>query len=146
MIGIEVEYEFKYGNILQKMFENTDYQNYKWYIAQQEILIKNDNLFLPELISEKELLSFMKSKEEYLIIEINIQIYKKESSMSFIRNYKDFVKSNCEMIVLISDCNYLEIYFKNNKLKEMVLNNLEILGIKYDKKFAESDGRTIMKI
>lgn len=54
--------------------------------------------------------------------------------------------SNCETIIFISDNNCIEIYIKENKLKEQIIYNLKNNEINRNIKILENDGRYKMYI
>lgn len=88
----------------------------------------------------------MGTTEEYLVIELNLQIFKINKNDCDINDYNDFLHSDCELIMLISDCNFIEMYFKNNELKEIIMRNVKKLELDYIEKRVETDGRKKMEI
>lgn len=98
---------------------------------------------IPYKIVGNEFVDFF-NKNEHLVIFLNLQIYSKGIESSEIKVYDDFVKSNCELILLIVDCREFEIYFKNNEIKDIVLNNLKSQNIIYKIKTIDNDTRYTM--
>lgn len=73
-----------------------------------------------------------------------LQVFLKDKPIAKIETYDDFKDSDCELLILIHDVEYVEIYIKDNLLSEKVLLNIKQMGIKYDVKTLENDTRTIM--
>jgi hypothetical protein len=87
-------------------------------------------------------------EENYYIIFLVMQVYKKgeEKNRQEINTYLDFQNSKCSLIILISDSSDIEMYFKDNELKEQIINNLKSLNIKYEETTLENDTRTKMHV
>ena len=75
---------------------------------------------------------------------LNLQVCLKGENIMEIRNYNDFLNSNCKLILLICDNSCIEFYFKSDDIKNVILMNLKSMNIKYDIKTKDNDGRTTM--
>jgi len=73
--------------------------------------------------------------------------YSIQSEVSAIDTYEDYVNSNCEMIVIIFDSAYLEVYCKNTQLLRHIYKvacGLSSVSVK--RKYEDTDERTGMYI
>ena len=133
MIGIRFELNVTWDNVLKDLLNNINYKEYNWYFREQEIYfnIKDKSKFLKKTSGEL-LESIIQSKEKYLILKANIEVFKKESLIVDIKNQYNLINSNCELIILIENTTHYEIYFNDEKLKNTIINNLDRLNVKYD--------------
>lgn len=56
-------------------------------------------------------------------------MYKKDSIINEIKTINDFYKSDCELILLVTDNIYVEVYSKNEDYLSIIKNNLLKAGI-----------------
>ena len=145
MIGIEFELKTGYEKIVYELLNGIDYSEYDFYVIENEILENDDNKIIPNKIEGKNFLNVF-NKYDYYVIFLNLQIYKKNKSLEKIKTYDDFVKSSCELILLICDNNYIELYFKNEIIKSIILKNLSEKNIDYKIKTKKDDGRYIFEL
>ena len=133
MIGIRFELNVTWDNVLKDLLNNINYKEYNWYFREQEIYfnIKDKSKFLKKTSGEL-LESIIQSKEKYLILKANIEVFKKENLIVDIKNQYNLINSNCELIILIENTTHYEIYFNDEKLKNTIINNLDRLNVKYD--------------
>lgn len=145
MIGIEFEKENIYDRFLNELLDGVNLEQYKLIVIENEVMTSNiQNRFL----NNHEILNLIndRDKSDYYITFLNLQIFSKGEKNVEIRNYQDFFDSSCEFVLLISDSVYVEMYFKNNIIREIVLNNLKIMGVSYNIKTKENDCRYIMSV
>lgn len=147
MIGLSFENKSDI-NILKEILKNVDLSSYQFYFTEEELYDRyhlNLKTFgLQEY--KRNIEEFL--NENYYIIFLVMQIYKKgeEKNRQEINTYLDFQNSNCSLILLISDSSDIEIYFKDDELKDQVINNLKRLNIKYEETTLENDTRTKMHV
>lgn len=127
--GIKFKIPNKWGYVLKDILKDISLENYIVKINEDnEIWIENDKQLLEEKIIEGEKFSKLISKNLYYTIFANIHIYEKESKISNIKTYEQFLKSDCEIIILIIDSIDVCIYVKNKE----ILNRIE-LNVKENK-------------
>ena len=133
MRGIRFFIPKKYDKYLWRIFELLDCMEYTWYISQDEVFfydeteskVSNDFFESRSLHSE----NFIKKIAEcnYLIYLVNIQAYPVGALKDNILTYDDFIRSNCEMVLLCVDSKYVDLYSKNDeftsKVFEMCIQN-----------------------
>lgn len=147
MIGIEFKLKTSYEKILYDLLKNINLDNYQCRIIQEEIFYEsNPERSLPSQLSGRELKKEISDNGNYFVYFLNLQVYLNGSKISHIETYDDFANSNCELIVLFSDNEFIEIYMKSNELKEKIIQNITSKGISYEIKTRENDGRYIMKV
>lgn len=114
--GVSFEIPNQYGKYLNDFLKLAERQNpQKCLIIQSEVHgRKMQSLFdcgeycFSDLLAEAE-------KEESYIIHLNLQIWGEPSSKNIreVRNYQEFITSGCVMVILVYDCQYVEIYSKD---------------------------------
>lgn len=131
------------------MLKCIDVKKYNWYnIINQCEVWQNYNggvSFEKEYYDGKRFLQNIMS--EYYIIFLKLQAYFNNGKFSTIHTYKDFQESDCQLLLLIYDCEYVDIYSKDitdlNLLYENALkNNYTETGYITE----NNDGRTKMDI
>ena len=146
MIGLEFEFVESHNNLLINIFENIDLKLYNFYFEQQEIIRKNLNNKLPAYMSGNLFKQEITSNNIQKIVEINLRMYQNDKSDEQIDTYKDFLASNCELILLIWDARYVEIYIKDKQLQKQILENIEVNKIDYKIKTLQNDDRYEMYV
>ena len=74
-----------------------------------------------------------------LIISVNIQAYPSHKTKKHVVTYEDFQNSDCELMLLITDVKYVEVYAKSKSVIMNIIENAENCGcseitIKTDKR------------
>lgn len=104
------------GKYLFEILENISITKYNWQCIDAEVYNNRcENLFNKDTISGKELDRII-SKQNYYIVNIQLEAYEKIENRNAIKLYRDFIKSNCEIMLCIYDSEFCEIYFKNEEL------------------------------
>lgn len=76
-----------------------------------------------------------------------LHLYPENADYEKIDNYEDFLKSKCEMIILLYDFYYLEIYCKNQTwIQKLMHTAINTPGAVVEEKYEETDTRTIMYV
>ena len=76
-----------------------------------------------------------------------LHVYTKAEEYREIDTYSDFVNSNCEMVMLLYDFCYFEIYCKNQCLTKKLMHIAEgIAGTIVEEKYEDTDGRTVLYV
>ena len=123
MIGIKFKVPNTYDNILYKILNNILCENCVWKIDEDEVLDENNNfLFDNEIYSDIEFNKIIRS-EKYYPIFLNLQLYNNDGIMSNIVDYKDFINSDCKLILFIVDNIYVEIYSKDEYYLKLIEKN-----------------------
>lgn len=76
-----------------------------------------------------------------------LHLYPENADYEEIDNYEDFLKSKCEMIVLLYDFYFLEIYCKNQIwIQKLMRTAINISGAVVEEKHENTDSRTTMYV
>ena len=101
-----------------------------------EILKKFPTSYFQELIQK----SFV---GESLVLHL----YPENAGYEEIDNYEGFLKSKCEMIILLYDFYYLEVYCKNQVwLQKLMHTAIDTPGAIVEEKYEDTDTRTEMYV
>lgn len=122
--GIQFKIPNKWGYMLKDILKNIDLADYDFEINDDnEIWMENNEQLFVEDIIDGEDFNKRISQNPYYIIFANIHIYKTGSKISKIKTYKEFLDSECEIIILIIDSMNVCIYAKDKeKLDKIELN------------------------
>lgn len=132
MFSIKFNISNSYDKNLKKIFNNINFDNYIWKIEEEEVFgNKSDCFFEKTMYNSKEFQEKIDS-DVYYIIFLNLQLFKNGTKIVKINTYKDFVSSDCELILFVTDSKFVQIYSKQsaiiNKIKEnLELNNINII-------------------
>lgn len=131
MIGISFEIPNKYGKFLNNILDNIELEKYLWNIYDSEVLNKEGkNIFYNNIYNNKHI---MKDNEDYYLIFANIQGCRKNSNRITIKSYQDFIKSNCEILIIIVDSIFVDFYAKDENILKIVKNNIKKYNFKNEK-------------
>lgn len=134
---------------LQKILDGINVDKLFWYNinSQNEVwsLDKKDVFFKNEYYSGKNF--YNQIKQPHHIIFLKLQAYCTEEICKNIETYNNFMTSNCVLLLLIYDCEFVEIYAKDPTMIQTFYKS----ALKYDFRniafiTAENDGRTRMNI
>ena len=145
MRGIEFECSNGYGTILKDLLEPLTFENYDFYIFEDEIIKDDENWILPKVISGRAFRKLI-SESSYLVIFVHLQVYKKGAKYKPIKDYQDFINSNCDIVFLLSDNSFVEIYAKEVQIIQTLADNAEKLGYNVAVKLSSNDSRTKFKL
>lgn len=126
MRGISFLVNSEYNNYIGKILQCTDLAQYTWCIDEDEVLVFDENKgrvceqFFSNLILTGREFEEIVTQKEYYVVQVNMKAYPPNAPRSDIQTYSDFVKSKCEVVLLISDAIYVELYCKNREYIENV--------------------------
>lgn len=135
---------------ISTLFNNIDITNKFLHIKNDDIIINNQySLDIPHVLSGNEFLNIIDAdKTEYMLsIFLDVKIYPTHTAKNDINTYEDFLNSDCEIIFLLYDVDYVEIYVKSEAHLLQFIKNADAIGcpsitIKTDL----NDGRTRMSV
>lgn len=147
--GIRFRISQTLTNPLYRILNCLDVEKYFWFnvLDQNEVWdASRNNSYLDDCIYSGE--SFLNHiKNDHFIIFLKLQGYISSDNFSIIHSYEEFRDSNCQFILLIYDCEFVEIFSKDlavtNKLYENAVQN-NFTQIEYITD--ENDYRTSMDI
>lgn len=147
MRGISFKINNEYGNVLYDILYGINISNMFWNISRDEIYKENGkDLFTQENLDGIIFLDKIKNERYYTIFAKIVS-----SSHNFIdeeiNDYSDYLNNKAEILILICDSIYVEIYCKNIDDIEIIKNNamkMDCLDIEYITD--DNDGRTRFNI
>lgn len=125
MIGIKFEIPNEYNVFLGKILENIAPKDGVWRIVCDEVLNeKGNDFFTKEIYSNSEFKELI-SKETHYSIFLTLQLYEKNDKMSEIKNYNDYLNSDCKLLLIIVDNIFVDIYSKDESILRQIKRNAE---------------------
>ncbi|MDT8716224.1 DUF2691 family protein [Clostridium sp. 19966] len=127
MIGLDIEVSNEYSNYINKILSGVNLFSYDWEINTDDFLyyengeIKQD--FFGADVLDAEKFTRCISRDSYYMIFADIKAYPIGSEHIEIKAFKDFLGSNCEMVILCTDSAFIEFYCKNRKILDKVYSN-----------------------
>lgn len=123
MLGIKFEIENEYSNFLEKILEDINESYYLWKLPEAEIYIENGmNIFLDDIYSNDEFQKMIGIKRYYTVFA-NIQLYDKSINLIDINTYEDFMNSDCQLILFVTDNIFVDIYANNDEMLDKIYQN-----------------------
>ncbi|WP_183163929.1 DUF2691 family protein [Alteribacter keqinensis] len=118
MRGISFEIPNAYGRYLFEIMDVIPLKGLTWKIGDGEsYVIESDTLGVPlfpsACIVEEDVLLKEISKEDYYLIFVDLKGFPKKSDVREIATYQEFVESECQFVLLITDSSYVTIYSKD---------------------------------
>lgn len=120
------------GKLLWDMFKCFANEKYAWHVIDDQSEIwansNNNDFFEFDCYNTKEFLKCV-SRNHYAVF-LKLQIYNEIHEFSKLHTYDDFLNSDCLMAVLINDCEFVEIYIKDEKILNRLYDSLVAVGCK----------------
>ena len=132
MVGLDFKIGNEYNNYLYKIFSSIDLSKYLWEIVTDDIICnenKNEGLFSSRYIDGKNFMNEI-SKSNYYLIFANLKAFPINAKPKRIENFNDFWESDCQMILLCVDSEFINFYCKDKVLLESVYRNCKKNGFK----------------
>lgn len=130
MIGIRFEIPNSYDKFLGKILEGTFLDNTYWNIINSEVFKEDgNNLFEKEINHSKDLKRIITS-EDYYVVFITMQLYENNTKIANIKEYNDYLNSDCKLFMTIVDNGIVDIFSKEEKLLEIIKSNVKKYSFK----------------
>ena len=118
------------GKVLSEIFQSINVKKYNWYnILDQNEVWKNfeeGESFREEYYSGDDFEALINS--EHYIIFLKLQAYFKIMKWRNLLTYKEFTEDDCQLIILVSDGEHVEIYAKEISLLKHIYSSAEKNG------------------
>lgn len=126
MRGLRFKIANDYGRYLFCVLEESRMESFYWKISETEIYADDANtlLFKSNCLSGSDFKEAI-SLYNYYIIFANLQAYSSKKDFVELKTYEDFINSKCSIIILISDCEFVEIYAKSLSVIEKIKSNAQ---------------------
>lgn len=125
MLGIEFKIPNVWGTLLNDILDGIKLEDLIFKLGYEEVFLSNNEfLFKEDIYSGLEFSKLIKNKKYYTVF-LNLKLYDKNTNYDDdIENYNDFLNSNCKLILIITDCEYVEIYSKDIKYLNIIKENV----------------------
>lgn len=133
--------------VLLDILSCIDVENYCWYNIESETQVWDktykNNLLASNYYNGATLLKQINL--EHFAMFVKFQAYFKDGVFADIDIYDDFKNSDCQIMFLIHDCNFVEIYAKDKEVIDKFYNRaLKLYCEKVEYITDENDSRTRM--
>lgn len=152
MRGIRFIAPNRYDKFLCYIFEKVPFEQYTWYVDQTEIIYydktiqkASENFFNSRIMSGHDF-KLAISREDYYVYLANIQAYSVYSPYCTISTYEDFLKSNCEILLLCADTVDYNIYCKSPPILTQMHSICKCLFQNVEYITDENDSRTRLRL
>ena len=118
MRGVSFEIPNEYGKQLFDILKEVDVSRWEWQIGDGEAYIIENDPLGKELfgtitnLTGKELMKLISINEYYLIFA-DLKAYMNVESELKVESYEEFLKSDCQFVLLLVDSSYVTIYSKS---------------------------------
>lgn len=127
--GIIFKIPNEYGKILGDLLKPFNTETFNWYIGGEEsYFIQNDTLgealFHEEIYGmDGRVLKELLENNEYYIIFANFKAFPQEKDVIDVQTYEEFLNSDCQLVLLVVDCEYATVYCKDQGMLEALCHN-----------------------
>ena len=139
-------------NILWKILKCINVKKYNWYNVEDQSEawhftddFKEEPFFKSSIYNGEDFASLI--RRSHSIIFLKMEAYEENPKRFDIQSYEEFQKSSCKMLLLIYDCEFVEIYAKDQEIIDSIYENA------YSNKFTDvryicdaNDLRKIMSV
>ena len=136
---------FKINSILNTLLTNINVEDFNWLILESEVYKKADPVDFDGKYTGIEFKKALKDLDSCYIVRINIQASKKV--IDAVEYYDEYINGECELVILIHDVIYNEVYCKLAKECDLIKKNC--LQLDYDEFEVindDSDCRTVFRV
>lgn len=122
-IGVHFEVPQVAGNIILDILKYINVKKYYWHSisGQTETWngVNGDDFFEHKIYPGCDFLDLIKNNHR--IIFLKLQATNSYNYMENINTYEEFKNSKCDIIILIYDCEFAEVYAKNVDILKLIL-------------------------
>ncbi|MGH1286074.1 DUF2691 family protein [Bacillus toyonensis] len=150
--GIFVDIPNEYTNLLWKVLKPIDITLFDWRVENEEsYLVVRDGLGSELFSEDKKIMNGLEFKKIikdniYYLIFADLKAYPKGEVLGEIETYEEFKESKCEVVVLVADGDYIQIYAKDQEAIELMYENALNQGPYIEYVTGENDGRTRLSV
>ncbi|PGV60602.1 hypothetical protein COD94_19685 [Bacillus cereus] len=150
--GIFVDIPNGYDNLLWKVLKPIQISSFDWWVGNEESYLVArgglDDALFPEEPSVVEGLDLKKLVKDniYYLIFADLKAYPKGEAAVDIETYEEFKESKCEVVILVVDSQYIQIYAKDQKAIKLMYENAMNQGFYVEYVTDENDGRTRLSV
>lgn len=129
MLGYKFIIEENTSNVLKELLSNINLNKYYVFIKEDEIIpdsissLDDNSLFRNSVYKYLDFSKELESKK-YQSIFMRIDFSKSDISKEEISSPKEYLQSSIEMLIIVTDSIYGEVYCKNQEVLSKILANL----------------------
>ena len=134
-----------FDSILSDILNGINVEEYNWIILESEAYKTADSVDFDGRYTGKEFKKALEDLDSCYIVRINIQASKKV--IDAVEYYDEYINGECELVILIHDVIYNEVYCKLAKECDLIKKNC--LQLDYDEFEVindDSDCRTVFRV
>ena len=138
------------NDLLQEILDGIDIQTFCWYNVESQNEAwsnpeENEALFRKERYNGAEFSRVI--QRPHFVVFLKLEAYPPGENCPDIHSYEEFLKSSCLLLMLIYDCEFVEIFAKDAHTTPTLLENAHRKGfLEIALITDENDGRTRMDI
>ena len=138
------------NDLLQEILDGIDIQTFCWYNVESQNEAWSDPeedeaLFRKERYDGAEFSRVI--QQPHFVVFLKLEAYPPGENCPDIHSYEEFLKSSCLLMMLIYDCEFVEIFAKDAHITDTLLENAHRKGLLEIALITdENDGRTRMDI
>lgn len=137
------------SNILFRILKCIKIESFNWYniISQTEVWDSSHcfNFFEDDYYEGGKFLELISI--EHFILFLKLQAYSNYNGFSDLHTYEEFINSNCQLLLLIYDCENVEIFVKDFDLSRAIYENALLNGFSKVRYITvENDSRECMDV
>lgn len=123
--GLRFKIPNEYNFFINKITDGIDKDMYIWKIFEDQVFGENcDFIFDSDIYIGKEFNEII-SKSPYYLTALNLQVFPCETNIQQVKNYNEFLNSNCELVFLMCDVIFVDIYSKSMRIIEIIRLNAQ---------------------
>lgn len=138
------------NDLLQEILDGIDVQSLCWYNVESQneawsIPEENEALFRKERYDGTEF--YEQIQQPHFVLFLKLEAYPPGEKCPDIHTYEEYLKSSCLLLMLIYDCEYVEIFSKDAVITNTLFDNAARKGFSEIVLISdENDGRIRMDI
>ena len=147
--GVEFEIPQKTTDSLWKILNCIKIDAYHWKVVENQEEVWSEN-------GDKEFFDIMemngkdfakKIQLNHFIVFVKLQAYYSDGKFQDISTYNDFINGDCQLLLLVSDCEYVEIYCKDEEHSKVIYHHALLQNYKNVKYITDkNDSRITMNV
>ena len=146
--GIEFEMDSSCKFCLKDILRGIDVSEFDWYFIEYHAYTCEDNKIkefdVAETIAGNQIEAFFNTTQNNFIQFALIHAYPKGATKQRLMTYCDYVNSDCQLILVVINMYYYEIYAKNLLILEKLTENIRPIAEHMSLKTPADDVRTII--
>lgn len=128
MRGISFEIPNAFGTYLHLILNGIHMSDFVWHNGGREAYYVEDgllgrDLFPPARLLDGSTLDRIISSAPYYVIFADLKAFHNEADVKDIANYEQFIRSECQLVMLVVDCSFVYVYAKDAKLLQQIHAN-----------------------